>query len=101
MSADQRQGDDTNVVHIPVEDVLDLHTFLPKEVPQLLEDYLESCLDAGIFCVRVIHGKGTGTLRTLVHKILDRSPLVQVYRYAPEGNWGVTVVELRSKSKDE
>lgn len=88
-------------IHLPIEDVLDLHTFNPKEVPDLLEDYFTECLRAGIFSVRVIHGKGTGVLKKRVHSLLKKSPMVDSFREAPAGGggWGATLVELR-KSKE-
>ena len=66
-------------VHVPITDVLDLHAFRPKEVPDLLDDYFHACIAAGIHRVRVIHGKGTGVLRSIVHSILERTPAVESY----------------------
>jgi DNA-nicking Smr family endonuclease len=52
-------------VILPIEDVIDLHTFKPKEVPDLLDDYFQACVEAGIYSVRVIHGKGQGILKRI------------------------------------
>ena len=84
-------------VPLPIEDVLDLHTFRPKEIPHLLQDYIAACIDAGIYSLRIIHGKGTGVLRERVHAILKRHPQVVSYGLAPAnaGGWGATVVELK------
>lgn len=84
-------------IHLPIEDVLDLHTFHPKEVPDLLEDYFTECLRAGIYSVRVIHGKGSGMLRKRVHSLLKRNPMVDSFQDAPAGGggWGATLVELQ------
>ncbi|MBN1543258.1 Smr/MutS family protein [candidate division KSB1 bacterium] len=79
---------------MPIDDCLDLHAFRPAEVKSLIPEYLAECRSLNISQVRIIHGKGSGTLRALVHKILDRLPWVEGYRFAPDGNWGVTVVEL-------
>ena len=86
-------------VKMPIEDVIDLHTFLPKEVPDLLEDYFSECIAAGIHSVRVIHGKGTGALKRKVHGCLKKSRLVFSFSDAPPdaGGWGATVVELKKK----
>lgn len=87
-------------IHIPITDTLDLHTFIPREVPDLLDDYLNACVDAGIFQVRIIHGKGTGVLRKRVHGILNAHPHVLSFRDAPPaaGGWGAVVVTLRQPS---
>ncbi|MBN2373398.1 Smr/MutS family protein [bacterium] len=88
----------TGPVHIPITDSLDLHTFQPKEVKMLLEDYLEECHRLGFSEVRIIHGKGTGTLRQIVHSALKRSSLVKSFHTAtPDaGSWGATIVKLCS-----
>jgi DNA-nicking Smr family endonuclease len=88
-------------IEFPVTDVLDLHTFRPSEVPDLLDDYFEECIARGIFSVRVIHGKGTGVLKKRVRAILACHPLVNAYFDAPPeaGGWGATRVELAGESK--
>lgn len=82
----------------PVElgDVLDLHTFQPRDVKDLVVDYLDDCVARGFTEVRIIHGKGVGTLRTIVHAALDRHPGVVSYRLADghRGGWGATIVTL-------
>ena len=84
-------------VEIPIDGVLDLHTFNPKEVPDLIDDYLAACREKGIHEVRIIHGKGTGVQRARVRALLERNPKVKRYRDAsPEsGGWGATLVELK------
>lgn len=83
-------------VELPVDGTLDLHTFQPAQVKDLLSDYLAACREKGILEVRVIHGKGTGTLRETVHSILKRLPGVSSFRLAGEdaGSWGATIVIL-------
>lgn len=82
-----------------ITDILDLHIFNPKEVPDLIENYLEVCAEKGIDSVRIIHGKGTGALKRRVHGILSRHRLVLTFKDAPPeaGGWGATVVRLRPK----
>ena len=86
-------------VKIPLEDHLDLHTFDPKEVPDLLSEYFRACIDAGILSIRIIHGKGTGVLKKRVHAILERDHRVVSFTLAPPeaGGWGATRVTLRKE----
>jgi DNA-nicking Smr family endonuclease len=86
-------------VIIPITDQLDLHTFSPKEVEPLLEDYLEACREQGLFQVKIIHGKGTGQLRARVRSLLTKNPLVLhlADADADAGGWGATIVYLAAK----
>jgi DNA-nicking Smr family endonuclease len=91
-------------VKVPIEDCLDLHTFLPRDIPDLLEDYLAECLKAGLYSVRIIHGKGKGVQKRRVQGLLRDNPLVSAFRDAPPeaGGWGATLVELkRNFSKND
>ncbi len=83
---------------LPITGELDLHTFRPADLGELLPAYFAACQARGICEVRVIHGKGTGTLRTTVHALLRRSPLVVSFRAGDEttGSWGATLVTLRA-----
>ncbi len=85
-------------VEFPINGVLDLHTFHPREVKDLLPDYLHECKKKGILEVRIIHGKGTGALRETVHAVLKRRPEVASFKLADEtaGSWGATLVSLKS-----
>src|SRR5712692_9514999 len=85
-------------IELPIDGVLDLHTFAPNEVRELVADYLEECAARGILEVRLIHGKGTGALRRMVHATLERHRLVAGFRPAgeAEGGWGATIVSLRA-----
>ncbi len=87
-------------IRIPIEDVLDLHTFRPRDIPDLLNEYFAECIKEGIFSVRVIHGKGKGIQKRQVHQILDKHPLVRRYSDAPPeaGGWGATLVALDHKT---
>jgi DNA-nicking Smr family endonuclease len=83
-------------VPLPITGELDLHTFRPSELGALLPAYLEECAARGIWRVRVIHGKGTGTLREGVHRLLATLPQVKEYFLADSatGGWGATWVVL-------
>ena len=84
-------------VKIPIEDSLDLHTFQPRDIPDLLEDYLAECQKVGLYSVRIIHGKGKGVQKRRVQGLLQNNPLVSSYKDAPPeaGGWGATLVELK------
>lgn len=88
---------DDEPVKIPIEGVLDLHTFSPKDVKDLVPEYIEECLRRGIMEVRIIHGKGTGTLKRIVHGLIKKNPHVASFEDADPiaGGWGATLVRLR------
>ena len=87
-------------VEIPITGELDLHTFRPAEIADLLDNYLGECQRRDLLRVRIIHGKGTGTLRTLVHSRLRLSPLVIGVAQGDEhsGGWGATIVTLKPRN---
>src|SRR6266550_559472 len=83
-------------VELPIDGVLDLHTFRPAEIKGVVADYLAECRARGILEVRVIHGKGIGQLRQTVHAILAKHPQVISFTLAGEafGGSGATIVHL-------
>ena len=97
MSSDEDQEIAPEPVELPLEDVIDLHTFAPRDVPAVVEAYLEAAARAGFREVRLIHGKGTGFQRKRVREVLAQHPLVEDYQDAPpdRGTWGATLVWLR------
>ena len=97
MSTGDDQGDSSEPIDVPIEDAIDLHTFAPREIPAVVEAYLEAALRAGFREVRLIHGKGKGVQRTRVREVLARSPLVEDFQDAPPGRgaWGATLVWLK------
>jgi dsDNA-specific endonuclease/ATPase MutS2 len=90
----------TEPIVLPVEDSIDLHAFHPKDIPSVVEEYLEQCGQAGLIEVRIIHGRGTGVQRKIVRSILEKHPRVLSFRDAPAeaGGWGATVVVLKSQN---
>jgi DNA-nicking Smr family endonuclease len=84
-------------IQLPIDGVLDLHTFKPREIKDLVPDYLAACRERGIFQVRIIHGKGIGNLKRTVHSILARHPEVVSFAldHPQYGGWGATLVCLR------
>ena len=88
--------DDLPPVEYPIDGVLDLHQFHPSDVKELVPDYLDLCREKDLLNVRIIHGKGTGALRELVHAILKRRQDVVDFHLAQgdRSGWGATLVTL-------
>jgi dsDNA-specific endonuclease/ATPase MutS2 len=83
-------------VEYPINGTLDLHTFHPRDVKDVVPEYLHACREKGILQVRIVHGKGTGSLRRTVHAVLDKLPEVASYKLGGDagGGWGATIVVL-------
>jgi hypothetical protein len=90
---------DPAVAALPVDGTLDLHTFAPGEVRELLSEYLAACQERGQLELRIVHGKGAGVLRRTVQSILSKDTRVESFRTASEdaGGWGATLVTLRPR----
>ncbi len=99
----KNMNEEIETVELKIDGILDLHAFDPRDVKELVPDYIAACRERGIVDLRIIHGKGTGTLRRTVHAILDRMREVVSYRLADpgSGSWGATVVELTRLSENE
>jgi DNA-nicking Smr family endonuclease len=80
-------------VKVPITDTLDLHTFLPKDVKIVVEEYLYQCAQKGFRYVRIIHGKGIGVQREMVRSIVSKSEFVESFEEGPD--WGSTAVTLK------
>jgi dsDNA-specific endonuclease/ATPase MutS2 len=84
-------------VEVPITDVLDLHSFRPAEVKDLVREYLDAAYAQGLRRLRIIHGRGTGVQRRMVRALLERDPRVAAFGDAPAeaGGWGATWIEMR------
>jgi DNA-nicking Smr family endonuclease len=84
-------------VELPITDVLDLHSFRPSEVPDVVRDYLDAAYEKGLRELRIIHGKGIGVQRQTVRTLLSRDPRVEGFGDAPleSGSWGATWIRMR------
>jgi DNA-nicking Smr family endonuclease len=83
-------------IQLPIDGVLDLHTFRPEEAASVVDEYLRACHEKGILQVKVIHGKGKGMLRRTVHSVLSKHPLVHSFSLDPGlSGWGATIVSLK------
>jgi DNA-nicking Smr family endonuclease len=80
---------------IPIEDALDLHTFQPRDIKSVVEEYVNAAHAAGFREVRLIHGRGRGIQRGIVHAALERHPLVESCDDAPESHLGATIALLK------
>ena len=83
--------------HVPIEDVLDLHTFNPRDIKSVVEEYVTAAWQRGLREVRLIHGRGRGVQRGIVQQALERHPLVVEFWDAPESHLGATVARLRGR----
>jgi dsDNA-specific endonuclease/ATPase MutS2 len=88
--------DEPDPIEFEINGELDLHTFRPQEVGELVPDYIGLCVEKGITRIRIIHGKGIGTLRETVHALLKRDERVKEFHLADqtEGGWGATIAHL-------
>lgn len=85
-----------DAVEIPLDGILDLHAFRPRDVPSVVNEYLDACRAKGIREIRIIHGKGIGALRETVHRALERRDDVASFRLDSQSasGWGATLVVL-------
>lgn len=101
MGREENSADnEPEAVRLPIDGVLDLHTFDPREVGGLLPEYIGLCREQGIRELLIIHGKGSGSLREKVHSILRHLAGVSSFRLADgqRGGWGATIVYLKGGS---
>src|SRR5580765_4530224 len=82
---------------VPIEDSIDLHAFAPRDIPSVVEAYIEAAAAAGFREVRVVHGRGRGVQRGIVQATLDRHPDVEEFRDDTASHLGATLVRLRSR----
>lgn len=88
--------DDEPPIELPIEDALDLHSFAPRDVLSVVDDYLGAARQAGFTEVRLIHGRGRGVQRAAVQRLLRDHPLVDRFWDAPESHLGATIVRFRA-----
>ena len=84
-------------MRIPIEGVLDLHAFNPRDIKSVVEEYVSAAWERGLREVRLIHGRGRGVQRGIVQQALERHPLVVEFWDAPESHLGATVARLRAR----
>jgi dsDNA-specific endonuclease/ATPase MutS2 len=94
---DEEEEAEIAPIEVPITDVLDLHSFRPAEVKDIVREYLDAAYEKGLRRLRIIHGRGVGVQRQTVRTILERDPRVTAFGDAPAeaGGWGATWVTLR------
>jgi dsDNA-specific endonuclease/ATPase MutS2 len=91
------EPDELAPIDLPITDVLDLHSFRPAEVKNVVREYLDAAYGKGLRRLRIIHGRGIGAQRQMVRTLLARDPRVADFGDAPAeaGGWGATWLEMR------
>ena len=94
--------DPEEVPQLEIEDAIDLHGFLPRDIPDVVDDYLEAAAAKGFREVRLIHGRGQGVQRARVRATVAKSPWVESFADAPatRGGWGATLVWLKPSASE-
>lgn len=85
---------DDRPFEVPIDGVLDLHAFAPREIPSVVDEYIRAAHAAGLRELRLVHGRGIGVQRARVQQVLREHPLVASYHDAPESHLGATVARL-------
>lgn len=96
------ESNSDNPIEYPIDGTLDLHQFSPKDVKAVVLEYIDECLRQNIYSLRIVHGKGIGVQREIVHSILKKHPNVLAFRQegGSGGGWGATVVNLDKPPKN-
>ncbi|UCE25954.1 MAG: Smr/MutS family protein [Candidatus Zixiibacteriota bacterium] len=91
--------DRDNSAEYPIDGTLDLHLFAPEDTREVVLEYIDACLERGIHQLRIVHGKGIGVKREIVHSLLAKHPAVAKYYHegGSGGGWGATIVDLKKE----
>lgn len=92
------ESDPPEVIEVEIGDVLDLHSFPPHEIADVVRSYLDAAVERGLTTVRIIHGKGIGVQRAAVRRVLEEDPRVKTISTPSSdgGSWGATCATLES-----
>jgi dsDNA-specific endonuclease/ATPase MutS2 len=93
--ADGISSRDDGAVRVPIEAEIDLHAFAPRDIPSVVEAYIEAAAAAGLREVRLIHGRGRGVQRGIVQSTLDRHPRVVEFADDTRSHLGATIARLK------
>ena len=97
----QRPDEDDEPVRIPIEPELDLHAFAPRDIPSVVEEYINEAHTAGIREVRLVHGRGIGVQRAAVQKVLAAHPLVESFSDDSRSHRGATLATLARREMED
>lgn len=86
--------DDDEPLRLPIERELDLHAFAARDIPSLVEEYINEAHASGLRDVRLVHGRGIGVQRGIVQQALERHPLVESFDDDPRAHLGATIARL-------
>lgn len=91
------QAHPPEAITLEITDVLDLHSFRPADVADVVREYLDEACRLELKELRIIHGRGIGAQRRTVRTLLARDVRVRDFRDAPPdgGGWGATVVVMK------
>jgi DNA-nicking Smr family endonuclease len=82
-------------VRLPIESEIDLHPFAPRDIPSVVQEYVNAAVEAGISEVRIVHGRGRGVQRGIVQAALEQHPLVVEFWDDPAAHLGATCARLK------
>jgi DNA-nicking Smr family endonuclease len=97
--SDAAREEPSEIVRVPLEAELDLHSFAPQDIPSVVDEYLQAAHEAGFTEVRIVHGRGRGIQRGIVQQILDRHALVAEFDDDRASQLGATLVRLSRVSR--
>ena len=87
-------SDGDEIVKVPIDNEMDLHTFAPRDIASVVDEYVTAAAEAGIRRVRVVHGRGRGIQRALVQAALEKHPRVTEFWDDPLSHLGATIARL-------
>jgi DNA-nicking Smr family endonuclease len=95
--ADPEDGHEPVV--LPIEPEIDLHSFNPRDVPSVVDEYVRAAADAGLTRVRIVHGRGRGVQRGIVQATLERHPAVAAFWDDVDAHLGATIADLSRRAR--
>jgi dsDNA-specific endonuclease/ATPase MutS2 len=79
---------------VPIGSEIDLHSFAPRDIPSVVEEYINAAAESGLAEVRLVHGRGRGVQRAIVQATLDRHPHVLEFWDDTASHLGATIARI-------